>query len=502
MFTGEATFITSKGTVWMSSHYKTLGHIDVDAFLRGRNGTINFDLVDAGKKRPVSQKYEWETDTTVRRVLLRPILSKKSQAKVGDVLIPQFINLTPETIGFMGAYDGDGNKTKKIGFSQNNPQLQDFVSRELQVLFGDSFDSQVTILEDEKYFQRDDIIDQMRTIKKEWTDQGRREDQITERELQEEVLQRKYNSQYDGEPPDEPTTFCISARKGGYEIIRTQLKSKYFLPFLLAIIKTCVNSILQDSIKSEEITWFGPSFTSHQQYLHLKSYIESGKCCYVTPGGKRNQYEICAEQGEIFDPTMDRGNLLWIQKPKGRRFAVPVELPLSPVFCLMLGYYLAEGSSSKSAYFTFREKHERNISLGFNSSEEDTLRVFFNGIDVLFPNSRADIITGWVVKIGSKYFPESITVAEKLGIPLTRRGQKGQGAAGSVEFTKTVRDWAVDQFPLMKAWADKFSHIEFTGVGVPRVDIRCASFPAQFLAAVICDSLFLSESIEDFIRDR
>ena len=486
----------------MSSNYKTLGHIDVDAFLRDRNGTIHFNLIDAGKIRLVSQKYEWETDTSEKHVLLRPIRSQRSRAKGGDVLIPQFINLTPETIAFMGAYDGDGNKTKKIGFSQNNPQLQGFVSRGLQVLFSDSFDSEVAILEDETYFQTDDIIDQTRIIKQEWTDQGRREDQITQRELQEEVLQRKYNSQYDGEPPDEPTKFVISAKKGGYEIIRTQLKSEHFLPFLLAIIKTCVNSILQDSIESEEITWVGPPLTSHQQYLHLKSYVESGKCCYVTPGGKRNQYEICAEQGEIFEPTMDRGNLLWIQKPNGRRFAVPVELPLSPILFLMLGYYLAEGSSSKSAYFTFREKYEGSISLGFNSSEEETLRVFFQGLDVLFPNSRADIITGWIVKIGSKYFPESITVAEKLGIPLTRRGKKGQGAAGSIEFTKTVRDWALDQFPLMRAWADKFSHIEFTGVGVPRVDIRCASFPAQFLAAVICDSLFLSESIEEFIRDR
>lgn len=486
----------------MSSNYKTLGHIDVDAFLRSRNGTIHLDLIDAGRIRPVSQKYEWETDTTVRRVLLRPIRSQRSRAKGGDVLIPQFINLTPETIAFMGAYDGDGNKTNKIGFAQNNPQLQDFVSRGLQVLFGDSFDSEVTILEDETYFLRDDIIDQTRTIKQEWTDQGKREDQITERELQEEVLQRKYSSQYDREPPDEPTKFVISSKKGGYEIIRTQLKSEHFLPFLLAIIKTCVNSILQDSIESDEITWLGPPLTYHQQYLNLKSYVESGKCCYVTPGGRKNQYEICAEQGEIFEPTMDRGNLLWIQKPKGRRFAIPVELPLSPILCLMLGYYLAEGSSSKSTYFTFREKYEQSISLGFNSSEEETLRVFFKGLDVLFPNSRADIVTGWLVKIGSKYFPESITVAEKLGIPLARRGPKGQGVAGSIEFTKTVRDWALDEFPLMKAWADKFLHIEFTGVGVPRVDIRCASFPAQFLAAVICDSLFLSESIEEFIRDR
>ena len=493
----------------MSSHYKTLGHIDVDAFLQSRNGSIQLNLIDAGRIRPVSQRYEWETDTSAGHVLLRPILSKGSRAKVGDVLIPQFIDLTPETIAFMGAYDGDGNKTNNIGFSQNNPQLQDFVSRGLQILFGDSFDSQVTILEDEKYFQGDDIIDKMNAIKQEWIDQGRLEDQITERELQEEILQLKYISQYDGCPPDEPIKFVISSKKGArapggsaYEIIRAQLKSERFLPFLLAIIKACVDSILKDSIESDEITWLGPPLTHHQQYFNLKSYVESGMCCYVTKGGQKRQYDICAEQRELFKPHFDRGNLLWIQKPNGRRFSVPVELPLSPILCLMLGYYLAEGSSSKSAYFTFRKKYEQSISLGFNSSEEDTLRVFFNGLDVLFPNSRADIVTGWLVKIGDKYFPESITVAEKLGIPLTRRGPKGQGAAGSIEFTKAVRDWAVDQFPLMKAWVDKFLHVEFTGAGIPRVDIRCASFPAQFLAAVICDSLFPSESIEEFIRDR
>ena len=493
----------------MSSNYKTLGHINVDAFLQSRNGSIQLDLIDAGRIRPISQEYEWETDTSAGHVLLRPVLSKGSRTKVGDVLIPLFVDLTPETIAFMGAYDGDGNKTRKIGFAQNNPQLQDFVSRGLQVLFGDSFDSQVTILEDEKYFQGDDVIDKMNLIKQEWIDQGRPEDQITERELQEEILLRKYISQYDGSPPDEPIKFVISAKKGAqvsgrsaYETIRAQLKSERFLPFLLAIIKACVDSILNNSIESDEITWLGPPLTHHQQYLHLKSYVESGMCCYVTKGGQKKQYDIYAEQGSLFKPDIDRDHLLWIQKPNGRRFAVPVELPLSPILCLMLGYYLAEGSSSKSAYFTFRDKYEQSISLGFNSSEEDTLRVFFNGLDVLFPNSRTNIVTGWLVKIGSKYFPESITVSEKLGIPLTRRGPKGQGAAGSIEFTKTIRDWALDQFPLMKAWADKFLHIEFTGAGVPRVDIRCASFPAEFLAAVICDSLFLSESIEEFIHDR
>ena len=483
----------------MSSYYKTLGHINVDTFLQNRNGRVQLNLIDAGRIRPVSQQYEWETDTSEGHVLLRPILSRGSQAKVGDVLIPQFINLTPETIAFMGAYDGDGNKTNNIGFAQNNPQLQDFVSRGLQVLFGDSFHSQVTVLEDEKYFQGTDVIDQMNAIKQEWTTQGRMEGQIILREQQEEILRRKYNSQYDGSPPDEPVKFVISAKKGAqspggssYEIIRTQLKSERFLPFLLAMIKACVATILKDSIDSDEITWLGAPLTHHQQYLNLKSYAESGQCCYLTKGGRKRQYEICAEQD----------NLLWIQKPNGRRFAVSVELPLSPILCLMLGYYLAEGSSSKSAYFTFRERYEQSISLGFNSSEEDTLRVFFNGLDVLFPNSRADIVTGWIIKIGGKYFPESITVAEKLGIPLTRRGLKGQGAAGNIEFTKAVRDWALDQFPLMKAWADKFLHIEFTGAGVPRVDIRCASFPAQFLAAVICDLLFLSEGIEEFICDR
>lgn len=493
----------------MNFHYKTLGRINVDAFLRSRNGKIDLNLVDAGRIRRVCQEYEWETDTSVECILLRPIGRKGVQRKVGNITVPMFINLTPETLAFMGAYDGDGNKTQKIGFAQNNPQLQDFVSRGLQALFGDSFSSEVTILEDEKYFQGDSIIKKMAEIKQEWIEKGTLEDQIADRDLKEEILREKYVSQYDGCPPDEPIRFVISPKKGAqvpggssYEIIRNQLKSERFLPFLLAIIKASVNSILQNSVVSTEIEWFEAPLTCYQQYFDLKSYIESGRCCYVTASGKQRHHEICAEQGDIFKRHIDSGNLLWIQKPKGRRFPVPAELPLSPILCLMLGYYLAEGSSSKSAYFTFREKHEKSISLGFNSSEEDTLRVFFYGLDVLFPNSRANIVTGWLVKIGSKYFPESITVAEKLGIPLTRRGPKGQGAAGSIEFTKAIRDWALYQFPLMKAWADKFLHVEFTGAGVPRVDIRCASFPAQFLAALICDLLFLPQSVEKHVSDR
>ena len=487
----------------MSPYYKALGYIDVDAFLQRKNGAISLDLVDAGMVRPISQRYNWQTDTSSEQVLLHPVLSRRSRAKVESILIPQFINLTPETIAFIGAYDGDGNKTNNIGFAQNNPQLQDFVSNGLRVLFGDSFRSDVTILEDEKYFQGEDVVAQMTIIKEKWITQGRPEEQITDRELQEEVLRQKYASQYNDVLRDETIKYVISPRKGAgapgksaYEIIRNQRHSKPFLPFFLAIIKESVNTILQDSIRLNEITWSGPPLSYHRQYLDMKSYVESGKCCYMTRGGQLRQYEILAEQ------RIERGNLLWIQKPKGKRFAVPVELPLSPIFCLMLGYYLAEGSSSKSAYFTFRERYEQNISLGFNSSEEDTLRVFFNGLDVLFPNSRHEIITGWLVKIGGKYFPESITVAEKIGVPLTRRGTRGQGAAGSIEFTEAVRDWALAQFPLMKDWVDKFLHIEFTGAGIPRVDIRCAEFPAQFLAAVICDLLFLSESIEEFVRDR
>ena len=437
-------------------------------------------------------------------MLLRPVLSRRSRAKVESILIPQFINLTPETIAFIGAYDGDGNKTNNIGFAQNNSQLQDFVSEGLQVLFGDSFPSDVTILEDEKYFQGEDVVAQMTIIKEQWITQGRPEEQITDSELQEEVLRQKYASQYNGVLHDETIKYVISPRKGAgasgksaYEIIRNLRHSKSFLPFFLAIIKESVNSILQDSIGSNEITWSGPPLTYHRQYLDVRSYVESGKCCYMTKGGQLKQYEIIAEQ------RIERSNLLWIQKPKSKRpFAVPVELPLSPIFCLMLGYYLAEGSSSKAAYFTFRERYEQSISLGFNSSEENTLRVFFCGLDVLFPNSRSEIITGWLVKIGSKYFPESITVGEKIGVPLTRRGPKGQGAAGSIEFTEAVRDWAIAQFPLMKEWIDEFLHIEFTGAGIPRVDIRCARFPAQFLAALICDLLFFPESIEEFIRDR
>jgi len=309
------------------------------------------DLIDAGMVRPISQKYEWETDKSSQEVLLRPVRRSRRQAAKGDTLVPQFIKLTPETIAFMGAYDGDGNKTNNIGFAQNNPQLQEFVSKLLRVLFGDSFSSEVTILEDEKYFQGASIIEQMKSIKREWQNKGIPETQITERKLQEEVLQQRYASQYSGNLPNERIRFVISPRKGAgepgkssYEIIRNQLNSRLFLPFLLAIIKECANTIIEGAVGGDEFTWFSSPPTYHRQCLDIKSYIQSGRCCYVTASGNVRQYEICAEQG----------HLLWIRKPNGSKFAVPIELPLSPILCLMLGYYLAEGSSSKSAYFTFR----------------------------------------------------------------------------------------------------------------------------------------------------
>ena len=84
----------------MSPYYKTLGYIDVDAFLQRKNGAISLDLVDAGMVRPISQRYNWQTDTSSEQVLLRSVLRRRSRAKVESMLIPQFINLTPETIAF------------------------------------------------------------------------------------------------------------------------------------------------------------------------------------------------------------------------------------------------------------------------------------------------------------------------------------------------------------------------------------------------------------------
>lgn len=471
-------------------HLIPVGTLDVEQFLEGSNGNIELTLIDAGMLRPIAQQYRWEVDVKADTMLVTPVLRRGRQE---GVTIPRKVALTPHLVAFFGMYDGDGNKTNQIGFA-GDQRLQQFTDLGLRLLFADAFETEVTLLEDSLYFEGAETREAMAAIRADLVKQGRAPAAITERELQERVMLAMSGRSPLGPMPPR-VRFVISPKKGArragkssFEIIHNRLRSKYFLPLLLALVKECISTINANTESSGALAWDGPPHTFARQYVDTETYLRSGRARYVTTGKVIREYELQA---------MDEASV-WMRKPGGKTFAVRRRIALTPLLSLMFGLYLAEGTTAKPLFFTFHDG-PADLSLGFNSSEDTSLRIFLKALEAILVDVEG-IVAEWLVKIGTKYFPETTAVGEKLGVPIARGGPKGQGRARAVEVTAAVRDWAIGQFPTTQSWADAFTHIEFTGAGIPRVDVRCRSYPAPLIFSLIRDMVFFPALLRPHLR--
>lgn len=481
---------------------RPLGHLNVETFLLSKSGAtpgvarVEIQLIDAGMIRPFVQEYQWARAPDGRSLTVTGI----GRGRPATATLPVVVDLTPGMIAFFGAYDGDGNKTGDIGFAQNEAHLQDYVFDSLRVLFGSSFGVEVNILEDSRYFEGDDVIDRMQQIREELVAEGIAPTDITDRLLMEHVLLERYHRQFPGAPPiGERIRYTISPLKGArsagqssFEIIRKFTGSRRFLPLLMDITKQVILTIYEDRTTSGEtppsLVWDGQPHSFAHQVIDTGAFVASDRCGYGTTRGF-NRYRV----------VRAGNNELEISKATGNAFTVRQPIAITPLLSLMFGLYLAEGTTAKSKFFTFREQPE-DLALGFNSSEEITLVIFLLGLNTVFSDPSM-IIDEWLVKIGTKYFAESVALGEKLGVPVARGGNKGQGVSRSVEVTLAVKQWALNQFPALKHWQSKYSHIEFTGSGIARVDVRCKSASAPFLFALIHDLVFDPVAVAFCLQD-
>ncbi len=489
--------------------FRPLGQLDLEAFFAERSlsnpgyAEIHVQLIDAGMIRPFSQVYQWHVNEDGSRLLITPISSSRKTRQIVFTL-PCIVDLTPQMIAFFGAYDGDGNKTGEIGFAQNEVHLQEFVFESLHVLFGESFDIDVNILEDTKFFDNATIQTRMSQIAEEWMEQGVPEGDVTERKLQERLLLERYQKQFSGVSllKERRIRYTVSPLKGArtagassFEIIRNFAGSRRALPLLLDIIKSVIKTIHFDQAHSEihpeilrpSIVWNGLPRSFSQEVIDTAAFIASDRCRYVTSRGPVS-YQIVDSSDEA----------LLVRKPSGGKFALHRFINITPLLCLMFGLYLAEGTTAKAKFFTFREQPE-DLALGFNSSEEISLDIFLGGLSAIFPSAE-DIVDQWLVKIGTKYFAETTSLGEKLGVPVVRGGPKGQGIARSPEITQAVKRWALIQSPIIQKWERKFTHIEFTGSGIPRIDVRCKASPAPFIFSLIHDLVFEPSSLANTVK--
>jgi len=466
------------------------GFIDLFQILSECSGKIEVQLIDAGMVRNIGQNYEYHLDIEdADYICIRPC----GRTSVSSIKIPNRIQLTPQLLIFFGLYDGDGNKTGDIGFAQNSGSLQTLAAKGIEAVFPGIFDARVNILEDSKAFETQPIIDALEGIKADLLAQtGSMPEEL---EARREFLRREFIAMNLEVGKIARLDITISPKKGGqssgsrsYEIIVNRAGSKLFLPLLLSIIKKTISSIL-DPRSITGFNWRIHPQSEALNALDVEAYIGSERCKYITPRGARSPYVIIA--ADAFFVKVRARSL-----PEGlviKRF-----LPVTPLVILMFGIYWAEGTTNKEMLVHLSDQRDTDLGIGFNSSENATLQLFFDAIAQLFVDP-GRIIGGWLVKIGAKYHAETSAVASKLGFPVTRGGRGGDGIARSIEITQVAKKWALDQFPIMKKLERYYSHVEFTGAGIPRVDVRCRPAMARFFFSLMRDLTFFEREIAPFL---
>lgn len=469
---------------------RPFGEIDWLEFIASyKDGLVFAELVDAGMiRRPEGRYTIGEVNEATIEVTANPATSR-SHSKT--IELPRHVTIDAGLLCYFGLYDGDGNKTGDIGFAQNEPILQNYVFDATRKLMG-HFPTEVTILEDTRYFEGPEVKARLDELASDPSYAG-----ATERQLKEQLMLERYQSGEIGvvtrEEQTEKLRFVISPKKGArasgkssYEIIKNHKGSRLFLPLLLALMKEVIVQLSGLSKMGRKgIQWFseGP------QHFNLLEYVAtSGRCGIAGKNGLFVNHKIVKEQETSFVTAVGRGN----------EFAVRKLVPLTPRLFVMFGHYLAEGATTKAKLFRFRKERLPGLSVEFNSSEDASLEIFLRGLEHYFPNINR-CISYWKVKVGSKYFAEGERLAQKLQVPTIRGGPKGQGKQRSPEIAAAYRKWALDQFPSLKGITDKFTHLELTGAGIPRVAIACTSSIAPLFFSSLVDLVFEQYSVDRFV---
>lgn len=235
--------------------------------------------------------------------------------------------------------------------------------------------------------------------------------------------------------------------------------------------------------------------------LDVEKFLTDSKFCqYVTDGGETRRHKI-----------KDRGtNHLEINKPYGTSFKVPQKMELAPNIIFAGGLYMAEGDTPKEVIGGNREREKyyaepdasSRMALGFNSSTNEPMEAILTAMEQMFTDFEGEVMSRWKLKIGSAYEPETVAVAEKMGLTFSRRGKKGQGKSRSLALGSALVPWALSVIPALEPYDDFFSHIEPTGAGIPRVDLTFSGSPNVYTVSLFYCLLFEPDHIQKYCSTR
>lgn len=516
---------------------KPLGLYNLEFLLEQKNGVVSYNIFDSGVFRKGKSRYKKVDESKDEFKIV--CLDKPERV----LILPKILNLTPDFLILTGLYLGDGSKAGgrygPISFSQREPNLANFMRKEFAKLFGNSVKFIHRIGEDGLFFFTEERLKEIyklipkknlpeikkieatpleklvpslsSTVKTSITKYKKKKNLYSRfgknlpqflalRPFMEKYMESLKHKEFEehGIQFQQNDELRVNIRLPGVKGSRKFGKSSrsdeldvvggnYFKPLLFRIFEDIEESIVQNKRRhNNRLEWKNTPDRNPHLLLDIANYLSSSSSTeYVRVAGKK-RYVVSEKNG-----------VLIVKKLRGVEFKLPRKLELSPLIFLFLGLYLAEGHTTKWKVFSFFNKKTEGLKIGFTGSENNTLTIFIRAMSKFLIDHR-EMIDYWRIKVGSKYFAEVGTLGLKLGVPILRRGEKGQGASGSLELVLELKEWAEGMMPVLKEISDYFDHLEFTGAGIPRVDVFYRNSPAIFLFALMNDTVVSPNNIERY----
>lgn len=483
-----------------------LGEFRVKDFLERTSGEVRGRQLSDAKDRYYEATYTWRTENG-------GMLAISPRGRPAVVKMPAVIELDESAIAFFGLYSGDGAKGSEnagtigrihpsISFSQREANLIRFAVAQFRRIFPEARFT-FSLGEDSAYFMAGEGLQELVAfyggalpatpalvdIRPELSDADSR------------YLREKRTYQKDCEADLAFYYHHLAAM----EKILAEKKHQYITGSgivltdgdkVVASLRRPYKKGARDaggSSRSDE-THVGNVTGMGELFLKMMHEIEASVLTDqpVSPQGLVVWRGVPSEIGEQVDvkqffETSNYGKLagfrpaitvkgtefvegLW---PRSKRLDIRRYVRLDPLWCYTSGLYLAEGTTDKKLMFEMFQRRVSGMGIGFTSSENTSLELMLRSLQKLFPSDQC--VDAWKVKVGSQYFPELVVVGLKNGVPMLRGGNSGDGKMRTMEISLAIKDWGLELTPCMKPYQDKFSHVEPTGAGVPRVDFWASS---------------------------
>jgi len=512
-----------------------LGSIHIKDFLEKTKGEVYGTIFSDAKDRYYTASYEWETTPDDHLIVSR-------KGSTNTVKLPQVIELDESLVAFLGLYCGDGAKGSEdsrqpgllhpnISFSQREPNLIRFAVRHFKRIFPTARftyslgeDSVLFMAGEglkalEDYYQGQppstpplsQVRPNLSLADRRYLKETRRRQENPEADLAfyyqhkvaMETILVEQKQQYIAESgidlsPDDRVTASLRRpyKKGAREPGGSSRSDETHVggvagvgELFLKMLHELETSILEDSpVSSQGLIRWRDAPSRVGQVLDVKDFFE------------HNSYgELNAERPSL---AAQGPGLLYGRWPRSKHVTLKQSLTVDPLWCYTSGLYLAEGTTTKKKFFDMYRERVTGMGLGFTSSENTSLALTLRALRKLFPQE--DCVNGWKVKVGSQYFPELVVVGLKNAVPMLRGGNSGDGKLRTMEISLEIKEWALNVVPAMAVYAVKFSHVEPTGAGVPRIDFWASSALCKWYFPLVMYATFgniVSDPAREFTYD-